>query len=210
MNLKSTCSLVATLGVAVALAAPASAALIVTPFNGGPFDPANPFGTFTPLLMSSGNTYDFTFAIGGTGSHVLTQLQASSFSGSAAMEFSLYEGAPGSGVLLGDSAMMTGPSLGDVLGAGSYYLQVVDNFGMLLPVARVGLLGRDGAGLPQSRRFAPDSLGPDSVPEFISGGILAATVPEPGSWGLMLLGLAGLGGAMRLTRPKAAAVAKAG
>ena len=174
MRLKSTCSLVAMVGLAVAVAEPASA-LIITPFIGGPFSSANPFGTFIPLAVNSNNTYDFTFSIVGPTVDVLTQMQASTAGASQSLQFSLFSGAPGSGVLLDTSPDELGPSLTDTLSAGDYFLEI-ESF----------------------------SRGPG--PEIVSGGLVVTGIPEPASWGLMLLGVAGLGGALRLTRARPAVV----
>jgi hypothetical protein len=114
--------IVAVLGLAAF--SPAQAALIVNAVQGGPFSPANPTGTIDAIDLTAGNTYDFTFAIAG-GGDVLTEIQAAVFkTGAEPIDFSLFSGTPGSGTLLDTSTFSDGPALTDMLGVGSYYLQV--------------------------------------------------------------------------------------
>lgn len=107
-----------------ASATTASAAVIIKPIVGGPFDNADAIGTILGLTVRKANTYDFTFDLGGT-FDVIMQLQASIAGGvSQPIDFSLFRGTPGSGVLLATSALTTGPALERLLAAGSYYLQI--------------------------------------------------------------------------------------
>jgi hypothetical protein len=144
MKLRSICAFAATIGLAAAVVpasaatmakpyfagagnrlgiAPASDPLIVNPILTGPFSEANPLGTILAIRLLSGNTYDFTFTMAQAAS-VLTQVQAAFPGTSEPIEFSLWHGAPGGGVLIATSTDSDGPSLTDFLGVGDYYLHV--------------------------------------------------------------------------------------
>ena len=114
----------AVVAASLAVAAPASAAVVIKPVESGVFTLGNPIGTIAGIKVSTGNTYDFTFTLGGT-YDVIMQMQATMFKlGAQIIDFTLYSGVPSSGVALGSSPLQTGTALERVLGPGSYYLQV--------------------------------------------------------------------------------------
>lgn len=119
-------ALAAGVAAAVSLAAvsPASAAVIVKPFLGGPFTGGD-LGTIAAIKLLKKNTYDFTFTLlPGSGS-VLTQIQASVAGPiSEPIQFTLYSGTPSTGTFVDMSTLMVGPSLTDTLNPGSYYIKV--------------------------------------------------------------------------------------
>jgi hypothetical protein len=168
MKLSSVFAVLVAFGVTTALAAAAHAALIVTAIPGGPFSPANPLGTIPSTDLFQGNTYDFTFGLSEPGS-VLTEVEAA-IAGpvSEPIDFSLYSGDPGSGTLIGTSALVDGPSMMEMLGIGPYFIQV-------------------------------DTI--EASGELFDGGLqVSSSVPEPATWALTLVGMASLGGAVRLRR----------
>jgi hypothetical protein len=116
------------LGVGVALAASlgaassASAALIINSVIGGPFSPAVSIGTIPTTRVFTTNTYDFTFDMSAAGS-VETQMQAS-LAVPRLIQYSLWEGSPGSGTFIDESALGIGPTVVQTLSPGDYYLQV--------------------------------------------------------------------------------------
>lgn len=168
MKFSSVCMAMAAMGLATAVAPAAPAMTIVNPILAGPFSAANPLGTIQSIKLVTGNTYDFTFTLSGAAS-VLTQMQAS-IPGptSEPIQYTIFKGLPGAGVLVDMSTKSIAPSLTDMLAKGDYYLQV-------------------------------DYIAQNN--ELLSGG-LAIAVPEPAAWGMMLLGLAGLGGVLRANRRK--------
>ena len=101
-------------------ALPASAATVINPvsFSG-------PLGTITAFKANNANTYDFTFTLTST-QDVLAQLQASMIHGPTIepVDFKLYSGVPSTGTLLGTSPYTPGPNYEQVLGPGSYYVQL--------------------------------------------------------------------------------------
>jgi hypothetical protein len=114
---------------ALALTVPVSAATIITPLVGGPFSLANPLGTLPATVLSKGNTYDFTFTLvpplnGGTFS---VQAQAQTTGPTAASQlisYNLFEGTPGSGVLIGSSSLDFSPVVAFSPVADNYYMEI--------------------------------------------------------------------------------------
>ncbi|MGH7016704.1 MAG: PEPxxWA-CTERM sorting domain-containing protein [Caulobacteraceae bacterium] len=156
---------------ALAVAAPSSAATVITAFNGGPFAPGS-VANFTALTVQpsqAGDTFDFTFMLSGGPANVLTQIQASLPSGSETFSFGLYSGMPPSGAFLGTSSDITGPSLYKPgLASGSYYLQTTSS---------------------------------PAVGSLVSGALdVAAAVPEPAAWIILIAGFAFVGYAVRRRR----------
>jgi len=100
---------------------------IVIPVLSGTLDVGNPIGTITGIKLTAGKTYDFTFSTSGE-LDVLTQLQAAFQSGHKAtaedIQFSIYNGLPGSGTFVAQSLLTIGPSLDTILGSGAHYVQV--------------------------------------------------------------------------------------
>jgi hypothetical protein len=125
------------LAASLAAASPASAALIVNAVIGGPFSPADPVGTIPGTIVFKSNTYDFTFAMSAAGS-VETQMQAS-LGVPRLIQYSLWEGPPGSGAFIDQSALGIGPSVTQTLSPGNYYLQI-DNIAQNGELVSGGLL----------------------------------------------------------------------
>ena len=147
---------------------PASAVTIIA-VSGGPFDTVtNTIGTINDFHMMQGDTYDFTFTLqGSANSATQAQIQAVFKGLGQTIPFTLFAGAPSSGVAMAGSVGATGPTLEATITPGSYYLEVSS-------VAANG--------------------------ELVSGSLDFAPVPEPATWGLMLMGFAVLGSAVRRTR----------
>jgi len=120
-------SLAFSLALGLLAAAPAQALTVVNAFTAppGPYNLGNPTGTLAGIRVFSPITYDFTFTTSGT-FDVLTQMQASKVGPPRPqpLAFSLYQGAPGSGVLLTSSGTGLAPAINQILNAGAYYLQL--------------------------------------------------------------------------------------
>lgn len=101
-------------------ALPASAAHVIAPVS-----MAGPLGTISAFQAVQANTYDFTFSLASP-YDVLAQTQASAHGPVVEpISFDLYSGAPlGVHTLLGSSVFSSGANLEQVLGPGSYYLQL--------------------------------------------------------------------------------------
>jgi hypothetical protein len=167
--------IVAAIGLAAAIAPATSAAtikVVTATIPGGPFSPANEFGTIHSQKLSTAYTYYFNFDLSKPGD-VLTQVQAS-IGGPQKIQFSVYEGAapasgsythaPPEGILVDESLKGIGPSLTDLLHAGDYYIKIDY-------VAKTN--------------------------ELLTGGFDVSAVPEPASWSMMLLGAGAIGAVMR-------------
>lgn len=168
MNILSKYGALALTMAGLAVCTPAAAATIVTPVSSGVFDSGNPIGTILGMRLKIGNTYDFTFELGGR-FDVIMQMQAAIFGqpvGFTAqpIDFTLFAGTPGSGTAIATSPYMTGSALEAVLAAGSYYLEV-------------GTIAKDM--------------------ELISGSLTLHEVPEPAVWVLMITGFGLAGSALR-------------
>jgi hypothetical protein len=190
-------SLAAGLALAAALtASSASAAVIIKAITGGSFTGTvdhvsyvdafqdGDTGTFPSLTVSAGNTYDYTFSVAPGAVVILTQMQASytttvhhhTTTTLEDVEFTIYPGTPGApGTAIDTSLDEVGAAVSDILGAGTYFVQL-------------DVIRQNG--------------------ELVSGGlnVTAAPVPEPATWGMMLLGSAGLGSILRRDRRKRALV----
>ncbi len=162
---------------AFAVAAPASAVTIVTPFITGPFS-ASSLGTIPATKLVSGNTYDFSFdLVTPLGSSTSVQLSAQLLKKGAStpelIQYSLYSGTSGSGTFLSQSSVDYSPTIAFTPAAGSYYVEV--NY--------IAVSGE------------------------VAGGTLTSAVPEPASWAMMLVGFGALGVALRRRAAKTASVA---
>lgn len=166
-NLKTLLAGAAVASTLVAVSA-ASAAVIITPFTGGPFSLNNPLGTIPATKMTTSNTYDFTFSLAmplGTGSSVQLAAQKLIHGSSVPelIQYSLYAGTPGSGVFQSQSSLDFAPTVAFTPTVGNYYVQV-------------------------------DYI---SASGEVAGGTITSSVPEPASWGMMLVGFGALGVALR-------------
>jgi hypothetical protein len=121
----------AVMALGLAIGGGASAATIVDPIVSGPvntvsnFDTvSNTIGTILGFHAVAGDTYDFTFTLGGTvSSDSNSQLQAVFRGNGQAIPFTLFSGVPGSGVSVASSVGTTGPTLEKTISPGAYYLQ---------------------------------------------------------------------------------------
>ena len=166
---------------AVSLAGTASAAVVIKSFVGSPFSGLNPLGTLPATLLSTSNTYDFTFdlvapIVGPSATQAEADLIAKLGSTPELIQYQLYEGTPTmldpeAGTELAMSALGMSPTLFGHLSVGPYYLNI-------LP-AEIAVSG-----------------------EAISGSFVTTPVPEPVTWGMMLLGVGAIGAAMRIGRRK--------
>ncbi len=159
---------------ALAMAAPASAVTIVTPFSTGPFDLNNPLGTIPATKLQTGNVYDFSFTLDmPTGSSTSVQLSSQLLKGGGStpelIQYSLYSGVSGSGTFISQSSLDFSPTIAFTPTVGDYYVEV--NY-----IAASG---------------------------EVAGGTLTASVPEPASWAMMLVGFGALGVALRRRAAKA-------
>jgi hypothetical protein len=167
----------AAVAAAVAVAAPASAATIITAFSGGPFSLANPIGTLPATTLVSGNTYDFTFTMEDplNGSTTSTQVQAQAQVGHPAVptaeliQYSLYSGTPGSGTFIAQSSLDFSPVIGFNASPGDYYVEI-------------DVIAKSG--------------------EVTSGSVNTTPVPEPAAWAMMLVGFGAVGVGLRRRSPK--------
>ncbi len=171
---------------AVGLASPpSSAATVITPVSvpGGTLDLSNPLGTINAILLTAGQTYDFTFASSGGSFSALVQVQASLLSPSAAtpelVSFGLYNGMPGSGTLVALATPSIGPALSTTLQAGNHYIEI----GTI--AANMELLS-GSLQITASQQESNQSLG---------------AVPEPSTWVIMMAGFGILGGLLRFNHP---------
>lgn len=161
--------------VSVIGASSASAAVIITAFTSGPFSVSNPLGTIPATKMTTGNTYDYTFT------------------------FAMALGT-GSSVQL----------LAQKLSHGSSIPQ---------PIQYSLYSGTPGSGVFQSQSsldFAPTIAFSPAVGNYyvqvdyialsgeVAGGAITSVVPEPASWGMMLVGFGALGIALRRRATKTA------
>lgn len=162
-------------------ASPASAMLIVNPVTGGTgiagaFQ-GNDIGTISGLHVKTSNTYEFTFTIAPGAVLVLSQLQASIPNAHQKVQFSLYSGAPS---LNPPPANLIDTSTVD------FGPQLTDVLGMGSYFLKLDYIAKNN--------------------ELVSGSLdVRAIVPEPATWGLMLVGVAGLGVALRRKRVATAA-----
>ena len=168
----------ATIASALVAASAASAAVIITPFTGGPFSLSNPLGTLPATKMTTGNTYDYTFSLAmplGTGSSVQIAAQKLIHGSSVPelIQYSLYTGTPGSGTFVSQSSLDFAPTVAFTPTVGAYYVQV-------------DYIAASGE---------------------VAGGTITSSVPEPASWAMMLVGFGALGVALRRRAAKTASVA---
>ncbi len=161
----------------LAIAAPASAVTIVTPFLSGPFSLTNPLGTIPATKLVTGNTYDFSFTLAtpvgsATSVQLLAQLLKHGQSTPEMIQYSLYSGTSGSGTFITQSSSDFSPTIAFTPAAGNYYVEV--NY--------IAVSGE------------------------VAGGTLTSSVPEPASWAMMLVGFGALGVALRRRAAKVASV----
>jgi hypothetical protein len=168
---------------AISLSSAASGAVIISAFLGGPFSANNNVGTLPATILHSGNTYDFTFDLvppidGLSGTQVEAALVTFLGSIPEPIEYQVYEGTPTAldpqnGTLLGTSLTGPSPVVFGNWGPGSYFVNI-----------RPLEITADG--------------------EVISGSFVTTPggVPEPLAWSMMLLGVALIGGGLRVARRK--------
>jgi hypothetical protein len=170
-------AVLATLG-----ATAASAATIIVPIPGGPFNLVNSLATLPGTILNKANTYDFTFTMDnplkGSVSTVQIQAQAQHTGDNETITFDLYSGDPGGthGYLATSS---TGTNANILYNAtpGDYYVQIT-----------------------------PAYIKQGVNKEALSGTILTSSVPEPAAWGMMLLGFGVVGGSLRVARRRPGAL----
>jgi hypothetical protein len=178
------------LGALLALTAPASAAVVID--SGSlPMPPSPGVTTNFNLgssLYSPTTDYYFAFQLAGTTDWqsqiaINYTLKGATKSKSAPLKYSLFEGTctattcTPSGPAI-DVTVPPDQTLGDTLAAGSYYLQLLHTDVTVAP--------------------GPYKLGPSLVGSYTT----AATggIPEPAVWSMMILGMGGIGAAMRSRR----------
>lgn len=173
-------TLAATL-LAAALPQVAAAAVVITPFLGGPFSEANPVGTLPATVVAASNTYDFTFSLvapltGISATQVAAVINRGNLRKAELVQYAVYEGVPTpsdpeNGTLLATSLKAFSPTVFLKLGPGDYYVN-------LLP--------------------SEISVGN----EVVSGSFVTApaAIPEPASWAVMLLGASAMGAVLRKRR----------
>jgi hypothetical protein len=154
----------------------ASAATIIVPIAGGPFNEINSLATLPGTILNKANTYDFTFSMDeplkGSVSTVQIEAQAQRTGFNETITFDLFSGDPNSShSYLATSSTGTNANLMYNASPGDYYLQVT-----------------------------PTYIKQGVNKEALSGTILTGSVPEPATWGLMLLGFGVVGGSLRLAR----------
>jgi hypothetical protein len=156
---------------ALIAAAPVSAATIIVAFTGGPFSLTNPIGTLPATKLVKGNTYDFTFTMVPplSGNTTSTQAQAQARVGTGNVpELIQYQLYEGT------------PGSGTLLATSALdYSPVVafnavpDNYYMEVTSAEIAKNNE------------------------VASGSIAAAVPEPAGWAMMLVGFGALGLALR-------------
>ena len=156
-------------------AASGSATTIVNPILGGPFSPppGSDLGTILAIRLDKLDTYDFTFTIAGAG-EVLSQIQASVVGPPAVSEPIEFDLYSGA------------PGGGTYVTTTSYVV-----------------------GPSLSAPLTPGSYYLEVLPayiavndELLTGGLAVVALPEPAAWTLMLIGVGGVGGIMRVNRSR--------
>lgn len=159
-----------------ALAAPANSATVILPVAGGPFSGLNSYGGFPVIRLLKANTYDFTFdLVAPVVGDTDTQLEAQAHNAKQLIQYDLYSGTP-----TGANTNLTTSPLSD----SSELVEALapgDYFVQVKP----GYIAVSG--------------------EVSSGSLITASVPEPASWALMILGVTAIGGALRGRKRLAAA-----
>lgn len=167
----------------VAIGTAAQSATVIKTIDGGPFSGANPIGGFPVIELLTADTYDFTFTIDTPVAGVTQlQLQAQTELTHAAepISFDLYSGTP----------------------TGTHSLIAAS------PVSTSSVLSElltPGAYFVQ---VTPSQIAVNK--EVDSGSLIAASVPEPASWALMLIGVGAIGAALRASgarKPERASLA---
>jgi len=161
----------------------ASAATVIVPIPGGPFNINNSLATLPGTILNKANTYDFTFSMDnplkGSVSTVQIEAQAQHTGDNETITFDLFSGDPnGSHSYLATSSTGTNANLMYNASPGDYYLQVT-----------------------------PAYIKQGANREALSGTILTGSVPEPATWAMMLVGFGGLGATLRRRAPKGAVAA---
>jgi hypothetical protein len=158
--------------VVAAGSASAATTIAVSSTTPGDFSLSNHVGTIDSVVAPLGEVYDFTFTTDGH-YRVDTQLQASTYvGGPEPISFAIYAGTPTSPGLLEGSTPLM---TGPAIGEN---LDAGSYFIQTSPIAVSN--------------------------ELVSGGlkILAAPVPEPSAWALMLLGIGAIGVVLRRAKRK--------
>jgi hypothetical protein len=166
---------------AASLAGAASAAVIITSFTGGPFSGLNPLGSLPTTTLKAGNTYDFTFdLVAPIAGPSATQAEADTIkiSGSTPdlIQYQVYMGTPS----------VAHPEAGILLATSAigFSPTVSGNWGV--GDYYVNILSKEIS----------------KTGEDASGSFVTTPVPEPVTWGMMLLGVGMIGSGMRLGRRK--------
>jgi len=99
---------------------------VYSPPPGGDLDLSNPIGTILGMKLKAGQTYDFTFSTDQGPLDVLSQVQAAFNPGGVAedIQFTLYNGTPGSGTAVGTTGNVIGPVLDEILQPGAHYIEI--------------------------------------------------------------------------------------
>ena len=167
----------AALSAGVLLASAPAHALTIVPIATGPFSlPGNPSGVIPKGTFATGtNTYDFTFTTVGGTYKTLMQMQTTV-------------------VGTGNPDNLAFTLYSGSPGTGSF----VANSGGTSTAATLVTLTSGTYYMQLDRTAVPK--------ELITGGVtLLSAIPEPATWGMMLIGLGGLGAMMR-TRRRASAL----
>lgn len=177
-NLKTILGVTAALSLG-ALAAPADSATIA--ITGGPFSGTNPIGAFPVIALNSSDTYDFTFSLvpplgGDTQEQIEAQSRPTVGPGSPEpIQFDLYSGTP-----TGSNSRIATSTR-----------------------STSAFLAEDLAPGNYFVQVTPGDIAVNN--EVLSGSLVTASVPEPASWALMILGVGAIGATLRGRRRLAAA-----
>ena len=152
-----------------------SAMTVITAFTTGPFSLNNPLGTLPATKLKTSNTYDFTFTLEDPlGTVSSTQVQAQLLAHNASIP------------QLMQYSLYTGTP-----GSGTFQSQSNLDFSPTL------------AFTPAAGDYYLE-VNYVAANNEVVGGTLTASVPEPASWAMMLLGFGVLGGALRRRAAKLA------
>jgi len=160
------------------IATAASAATIITPFIGGPFSLINPLGTLPAVAMLKKNTYDFTFTMVPplAGSSSQVQLQAQA---------------------------QIKPFISEIITFDLY--SGTPGTGSFLNTSSTGTNALLLTALSAGNYYVEVKPAYIASNKEVSSGSIVTSIPEPATWGLMLLGFGIAGTALRRRTVLAAA-----
>lgn len=116
---------------AMTLAGAASASTVVVA-TGADISGTNPVGTLPATVLHTGNSYDFTFElsppiVGDSATQVEAQIFVGLASDPELIQYQVYSGAPGSGTLVGTSALAYSPTVSGDWAPGDYYINITSS-----------------------------------------------------------------------------------